>query len=180
MDEAPLPVFNNLQHHEGQLREVIVPLRHHLKTRARLDGPREAIVFDIDGTALNDVRSLWPVGPPFPAFVPVRDLYHDVKAMGYHLIFLTGRQEYTRTATELLLTQAGYSDWHALLMYPTDERHAVDEIEIWKDAERKKLKEGGYYLVACIGDQPMDVEGEHLGEHQTRLPQPPGAGCVIM
>jgi hypothetical protein len=169
--------LTELEQHEVLLKTHVASLYDHLKFRQRVVDKTEIVVFDIDGTALNDKRGWWPVDKTWPAFGPILDLYAHVLAEKYAVVFLTGRQDSTRAATLVQLESAGYHTMHSLIMYPSDLEHTVGPVTAWKDAERKKLKDAGFHLVACIGDQPMDVEGEHLGEHQTRLKETP---CVIM
>lgn len=179
------PSRETLAEYEARMRPVVTAMRDHLLQRQSRPGTREAVVFDIDGTALSDntTRHLWPPGVAQPAaFDCVLQLYNDARAMGYLAVFLTGRQECHRENTIRQLERAGYAGWHALIMYPTELPHTVAALEAWKDAERQKLEEGpeGVHLVACIGDQPMDVEGAHVGEHQARLPEPLGGRCILM
>jgi len=174
---APSPTMAlALEEHETKLTALADTLRDFLKTHSRLPERRETIIFDIDGTAINDSRSTWPEGTVYPPFTTILHLYEEVKAKGYFVVFITGRREATRAETERMLTAAGYTDWQSLIMYPNHLKHTVSALVGWKDSERKALEDHGVTLVACIGDQPMDVEGEHVGEFQVRLPEPPGLG----
>lgn len=167
--------------HEAVLQDRLNPLRHHLSTRLRLADVREVIFVDIDGTALNDKRKYWVPPASFPTFRPVLELVQWAQSQDYVIVFLTGRQECKRDETVTQLTTGGYAGWHSLIMYPNDLPHTVDALVGWKDTERAKLKkEGGMYIVACVGDQDMDVLGSHIGEYQARLPELDPPSCSIM
>jgi hypothetical protein len=175
-----------LARHLEQIHAAVAACSTHLARREPLrvrPAHEEAVVLDIDGTAINDQdvqfllhhddnrphMRVW-----HPAWPPVLALYQHACAAGYRVVFLTARFESHRAQTEWQLRQAGYDrGWDALIMFGgAADARTVEALEQWKDDERRRLKEErGLHLVACVGDQPMDVCGAHVGEHQARLPQ---------
>jgi allantoicase len=162
--------------HEQTLSELVKPLKEHLATRPRLPQGREVLVLDIDGTAINDIHFTGAC----PPLVTIRELYEHAKRLNYEIVFLTGRKDTLLNSTIECLLQAGYPTWTELIIYPSGLPHTVEHIYAWKDEQRKRLKDDGFHLVACVGDQPMDTEGQHIGEMQLLLPRPPGRDCCIM
>mmetsp|Transcript_5419 Transcript_5419/g.15520 ORF Transcript_5419/g.15520 Transcript_5419/m.15520 type:complete len:500 (+) Transcript_5419:209-1708(+) len=89
---------------------------------------RYAVVFDIDETALcniksrqnnwevlagateavDAVRGVWQNSADTPPIVPTLRLYRELYKRGYHPTFITGRSESSRQSTEANLLAAGY------------------------------------------------------------------------
>jgi hypothetical protein len=66
--------------------------------------------------------------------------------------------------------QQGFEGFTALKFWPgKDEERTHEAIMQWKDDERRVLSKT-HDLIAVIGDQSADVEGEHIGLRQFRLP----------
>ena len=82
-------------------------------------------------------------------------------------VFLTGRPEGWRTATEGNLRRAGY-EWTGLILKPDHltTRSAVN----FKAPERKKLVDQGYAIIVNIGDQMSDLDGVRRTHVQAAQP----------
>jgi predicted secreted acid phosphatase len=131
------------------------------------------VVFDIDGTALDDRRSgRRPRG--LKRHDPVHKLYLKLIELKYEIVFLTGRVDDPNYKKKTIdnLVEEGYTKMADIILCPCDVRRDPHEIGVWKDFIRDSLKQR-YELVAVVGDQPMDTEGLHIGEYQVRLPIPP-------
>lgn len=144
-----------------------------------------AIVFDIDETSLTNWPNLaaddlgfiaggtcdvLPAGPcgfnkwiamaiadPFPAAV---ELFKAAKRKRIAVIFITGRHDSQRDATVVNLDHAGYS-WTELRTRP--DRDEFNSVQEFKTKERAKVADEGYTIIANIGDQISDVEGDNSG-----------------
>lgn len=141
----------------------------------------ELVVFDIDGTVLDDTDRIPEMKDVYRGYAPMLKFYTALLEMGYKIIFLTARAENFRETTLFNLEYCGYHTFEALVMMPKPVL-GVREICEWKDEQRRIFKEVlGYHLVCCIGDQDADTTGNHIGEYQIRIPPPPRAGqCSMM
>lgn len=137
------------------------------------------IIFDIDGTALDDRRKSKNPDGTMMKHQHVHTFYQECVKLGYEIVFLTGRL-YDGGRARQNLDNEGYLPQHDIIFCPGDIIRTVYYIGIWKDKVRCDLKQR-YHLVACIGDQSMDVEGLHVGERQFKLPEPPQhqQGCCV-
>jgi predicted secreted acid phosphatase len=147
---------------------------------------RPALVLDIDETSLTNWPNLLadnfgfvaegscdvlPAGPcGFNQWIlkssakpiePARKLFDAAKANGVALIFITGRPDKQRDATILNLKHAGFEGWTELRTRP--DRDDLLSVQVYKTAERTKVEAEGYTIIANVGDQISDLEGEHSG-----------------
>jgi len=147
---------------------------------------RPALVLDIDETSLTNWPNLLadnfgfvaegtcdvlPAGPcGFNQWIlkssakpiePARKLFDAAKANGVALIFITGRPDKQRDATILNLNRAGFEGWTELRTRP--DRDDLLSVQVYKTAERTKVEAEGYTIIANVGDQISDLEGEHSG-----------------
>ena len=84
------------------------------------------------------------------------------------MIFLTGRSERLREATEKNLKAVGCGDYFRLICKPNDSK---DPNAGYKSAERARLEAEGCVIIANIGDQESDLAGGHA-ERTFKLPNP--------
>ena len=92
---------------------------------------------------------------------PARKLFDAARASGVALIFITGRPDKQRDATILNLNHAGFEGWTELRTRP--DRDDLPSVQVYKTAERTKVEAEGYTIIANVGDQISDLEGEHSG-----------------
>ncbi|MBR0936213.1 HAD family acid phosphatase [Bradyrhizobium jicamae] len=144
-----------------------------------------AIVFDIDETSLTNWPNLaadnfgfiaggacdvLPAGPcgfnkwiamasaePLPGAV---DLFKAAKRKRIAVIFITGRHDSQRDATVINLDHAGYA-WTELHTRP--DRDEFPTVQAFKTSERAKVAAEGYTIIANIGDQMSDIDGNNSG-----------------
>lgn len=148
----------------------------------------DLVVFDIDGTALDDRFKGHKQSPinDLKRHEPVYLLYRHLIILGYKIVFLTGRLEGSSPYLIKNLLDEEYDSIQGLILCPKEIERTSQAIAVWKDLIRESLKQH-FNLVAVIGDQAMDTEGIHIGDYQIRLPAPPdhqqaggGGGCSMM
>jgi acid phosphatase len=156
-------------------------------------GKKNAVVLDVDETSLSNLRLYelnhfdaaedgpcdlvvgpcsvreWfrqPLAAPIPAALA---FVREAQSLGVAVIFITGRKEETREATEKNLRDAGFTGWQELVMRPNGAAHggAAD----YKAPQRHRITEAGYHILLNIGDQESDLIGGYA-EHTLKLPNP--------
>lgn len=150
------------------------------------ESKRPALVLDIDETSLTNWPNLLadnfgfvaggscdllPAGPcgfnqwilkgTANAIKPAQKLFDAAKAKGVAVIFITGRPDNQRDITILNLDHAGFSGWTELRTRP--DRDDLLSVQEYKTAERTKVEAEGYKIIANVGDQLSDLEGDHSG-----------------
>jgi acid phosphatase len=145
---------------------------------------RAALVLDIDETSLSNYANIAAtnftsttgqlaigvVAANDPPIQPTLDLYRFAKSRGVAVFFITGRPAsipLVRTQTEANLQSAGYQDWNGLILNPSIGGPATP----YKSAERAKIEQQGYDIVANVGDQESDLRGGHA-DQAFKLPNP--------
>jgi hypothetical protein len=146
---------------------------------------RPALVLDIDETSLTNWPNLaaddfgfvadgscdvLPAGPcGFNAWIlqhnakriePAFGLFNAAKAKGVAVIFITGRPDKQRDATLINLDHEGFDGWTELRTRPDRDDRTVQQ---YKEAERGKVEAEGYAIIANVGDQVSDIQGDHSG-----------------
>lgn len=153
------------------------------RVAARKRGEKLAIVLDIDETILSNLEQLdgsdycydkaawntWvETGVPKPIHGAER-LYGWAREHEVAVVFLTGRKEPQRAATERALRGAGFAEWTELLLRDTSENE-LGAAE-FKAGRRAKLEEQGYTIALTVGDQASDLDGGH-SEKILLMPNP--------
>ena len=85
------------------------------------------------------------------------------------MIFITARPDKQRDVTILNLDHAGFEGWTELRTRP--DRDDLLTVQEYKTGERTKVEAEGYMIIANVGDQMSDIEGEHSGCH-FKVPNP--------
>jgi acid phosphatase len=177
--------------YDADIAAIVTEARAYL-TRRLVAGGKLAIVLDVDETSLSNLPALrandyalllggpcdlntgpcgfvaWALSGRAEPIRPVLEFARFARERGVAVFFLTGRPERFRAVTEKNLAAAGY-EWTAVLLKPDDLviRSAVE----FKAAERRKLVEQGYVIVANVGDQMSDLDGG-AAERTYKLPNP--------
>ena len=94
--------------------------------------------------------------------------FKAARSKGVAVFFITGRPENERAATEDNLHKTGYEGWSGLALRPVGDSSAA---AVFKTAERKKIAEQGFTIIANVGDQPSDLAGGY-SERTFLLPNP--------
>jgi predicted secreted acid phosphatase len=97
-------------------------------------------------------------------------VYKEAQRLGVSVIFLTGRKESQRDATERNLRAQGFADWKLLVMKPAD--HGAQSIGAFKAVARGQIAGAGYTLALNVGDQWSDLRGEPEAEYSVKYPDP--------
>jgi len=143
---------------------------------------KPAIVFDIDETTLTNLPTIleqdfgyvpkvwdaWVNRAQSRAILPVQTVYETAVRNGVAVIFITGRREDQRAATERNLRDVGYDTWDQLHFKPDDITLSTGT---FKKRLRQQLIKDGYVILANIGDQDSDFVDGHA-EAEFRLPNP--------
>ncbi len=146
------------------------------------DGPRPAIVIDVDDTALSTLAMLdegnfcitaelfarHVLAAEMPAIPPVLEVFRAARARGIAVFFITGRGEVYRGATERNLAAQGYEGYAEVFLKPAD---WAGEGSAYKTQTRRAIEERAYRIVLNVGDQLADLRGGHA-EHEVLIPNP--------
>jgi predicted secreted acid phosphatase len=154
-----------------------------------------AVVLDIDETSLSNWENLldnnfgfikggpcpqqphmacgfdeWILKASAPAIEPTRTFFNAIRAKDIAVFFITGRRDSQRDATLLNLDHAGYQGWAKLVTRPDgDINHSIIP---FKSGERAKIRAAGYTIIADIGDQQSDLDGDIADYCRFKLPNP--------
>lgn len=135
----------------------------------------DAVVFDVDETALSNYRHIKEVGFGYipslwndwiheekaTRIEPVYSLYKAAVEKGFRIIFITGRNDSQYTATFNNLIAEGYTKFDTLITKPM--KHGYSSASEFKAAKRTALAAKGYRIVLCVGDQISDCDIENYG-----------------
>lgn len=143
-----------------------------------------ALILDIDETTLSNYQEVagadfaynaavfnaWIEKAQAPAIPGTLRLYKEAQRLGVSVIFITGRPETQRDATERNLRTQGFDHWQALVMRRADEMH--ETASKYKQSARSRLVAKGYELALNVGDQWSDLKGKPEAEFSVKYPDP--------
>ncbi len=143
-----------------------------------------ALILDIDDTTLLTYAEMLEANfaynkPIFDAWVETAQataipgtlrLYEEAQRLGVSILFITGRDEAQRAATERNLRAQGFDHWQELVMRPAD--HGSQTIGEFKQVARSRSVANGYTLVLNVGDQWSDLKGKPEAEFSVKYPNP--------
>ncbi|MGD0740916.1 MAG: HAD family acid phosphatase [Terracidiphilus sp.] len=143
-----------------------------------------ALILDIDETTLSNyqeevgadfaynkpVFDAWVDTAQAPAIAGTLRLYKEAKRLGVSILFITGRDEAERPATERNLRAQGFDNWQELVMRPAD--HGTQSIGEFKQVARSQMIAKGYALALNVGDQWSDLKGKPEAEFSVKYPDP--------
>jgi len=151
--------------------------------RGAKPGQKLAVVFDIDETTLTNLPHIlandygyvpeiwdrWVAEGRARAITPVQTVYDTAIRSKIDVFFITGRKESDRVGTEKNLREVGYETWTGIFYKPA----ADDKLTTaaFKTSVRRKLTQGGYLIIANLGDQNSDLVGDYA-ERSFKLPNP--------
>ncbi|KAK7313844.1 hypothetical protein VNO77_39046 [Canavalia gladiata] len=147
----------------------------------------DAWIFDIDETLLSNLPyyaqheygfevfdhekfDTWVEKGVAPAIEPSLKLYEDVLNLGFKVILLTGRSERHRSVTVDNLINAGFKDWHQLILRTPDDQGKL--AIIYKSEKRSEMEKDGYRILGNSGDQWSDLLGSSVSVRSFKLPNP--------
>lgn len=148
----------------------------------RAGAERLAVVLDLDETLflnwpylsrqdfgyIESAWQAWVDAAEAPAIRPVLEVYQTARRLGVDVVFLTGRRDAQRSATERNLRAIGCGEYRALICKPSSHQGAS---AAFKTAERRRLVTEGWTLIANVGDQESDLAGG-FAERTFKLPSP--------
>ena len=140
-----------------------------------------AVVFDVDETSLSNyeaikkihfgyVRDMWDnwINEAMaPAIPEVKQFYDFVILKKIKVIFLSSRTSSQYNATYSNLKNAGYLTFDILIL-KGNSYLSITSME-FKSKQRELLTNKGYDIIAVIGDQESDLQGNYHGI-QIKLP----------
>ena len=157
-----------------------------LRQRAANRKPLEklALILDIDDTTLSTYAEMsaadfaynptvfdqWLDTAQAPAIPGTMRLYKEAQRLGVNIIFITGRKEAQRAATERNLLAQGFNNWKLLVMLPAE--HGSQTIGAFKAVARGQIAAAGYTLALNVGDQWSDLKGKPEAELSVKYPDP--------
>ncbi|KAJ7949479.1 Acid phosphatase 1 [Quillaja saponaria] len=144
-------------------------------------------VFDIDETLLSNLPyyaehgyglevfghvkfDKWVEKAMAPAIEPSLKLYEEVLGLGFKVILLTGRSERHRNFTIENLINAGFRDWHQLILRASDDHGKL--ATIYKSEKRSEMAKDGNRIIGNSGDQWSDLLGSQMSIRSFKLPNP--------
>ena len=146
-------------------------------------------VFDIDETALSNLPYYarpenafgakeynetsfveWEMEGKAPALPATLNLYRKLRALGFKIVFLSGKSQMVREITVYNLKKVGYTGWLKFISKLKAESGTT--AVIYKSKHRKELEEAGYRIRGNIGDQWSDLLGSNAGNRTFKLPNP--------
>lgn len=155
-----------------------------LRPAHRSGGKKAAVLLDIDETTLSNWAEMvqagfaydskafnaWVEAADAPAIPATLRIVQEARALGVAVVFLTGRSEAQRAATEKNLRSAGFDGWEQLILRTPEQAGLT--AEKYKSAERAKLVAQGYTLLLNVGDQWSDLRGTPEAEYSVKYPDP--------
>lgn len=140
---------------------------------------RSIIIFDIDDTVLSHLeftKNCYEQGLPtddlFDDYIvsmaaqAIPTMYRWYKTLlvrGFKIVFLSARKMCFLEETRSVLEKNGFLHYECILLRTPEEKSLYGTNQKFKEAKRKELHDAGYRIVACVGDQPGDLEGEYTG-----------------
>ncbi|PQQ00096.1 acid phosphatase 1 [Prunus yedoensis var. nudiflora] len=148
---------------------------------------KEAWIFDIDDTLLSNLPyyadhgyglevfdhlefDRWVEKAMAPAIKSSLKLYEEVLGLGIKVFLLTGRSEGRREATIENLINAGFRDWHKLILRAPDDQGKL--ATVYKSEKRNEMEKEGYRFLGNSGDQWSDILGTSMSIRSFKLPNP--------
>jgi acid phosphatase len=153
-----------------------------------------AIVLDIDETSLTNWPNLdandfgfikggqcslqpahacgfdaWIRKGTAPKIDATLNLFNAVRAKQVAVFFVTGRRDSQRRVTVRNLKRAGYKGWTGLMTRPDGDKDK--SIVPFKSGRRAMIQDKGYTIIANIGDQKSDLDGEYA-DCKFKMPNP--------
>lgn len=126
-------------------------------------------------------ENAWELSARATALPPTLGLFRFIKTVkdkngkGIAVFFITGRHEsqVERRATARNLRKVGYDAWDGLTLRPASTKS--EDVAAYKSGERAAIEQRRYTIIANLGDQYSDLNGNATGEHADRcfkLPNP--------
>ncbi|CAN0846961.1 Acid phosphatase 1 [Linum grandiflorum] len=113
----------------------------------------------------------WAYRAHCPAIPAVLGLFENLRAMGFKVFLVSGRdEEGLGAATRLNLVHQGFVGYERLILRTASYRG--QSAVVYKSEMRRQLMEEGYRIWGNVGDQWSDLTGHSLGNRTFKLPNP--------
>ncbi|MDF1683679.1 MAG: HAD family acid phosphatase [Legionellaceae bacterium] len=186
--KTELRSYHDTGAYDKELAQVVKQAEAYIHAKVEANNKAEkparlALVLDIDETTLSNYQGI--IKRKFcedmklinrdinkakaPAIAPMLALYNDAKKQHVAIFFVTGRRPNFQRPTEKNLKRAGYTSWHGLYFRPTQDQNL--SVIPYKTQVRSNITQGGYTIIASIGDQASDLTGGYA-EKTFKLPNP--------
>lgn len=166
--------------YQRELDTVAEQARRWVEERAARGGGRLTVVFDLDETLFSNwphMRAMdfgyvprewdrWVEDANAPPIESVREVYRVARRLGVDVVFITGRPESARAATERNLRAIDCGTFAALWCQPDGHRGPS---AAFKTEVRRQLSGEGRVIIANVGDQESDLSGGYA-ERVFKLP----------
>jgi len=147
------------------------------------DNEKLALIFDIDETALSNWDEMsaanfeynskdfnaWVESAQAPAISGTLRIFKAAQELGVSVIFITGRPEAQRFATESNLRLRGFDKWEQLILRAPDQQKLTAE-QYKSDARGVVAK--SFHIILNVGDQWSDLRGPNPAEYSVKYPDP--------
>lgn len=134
-----------------------------------------AVIFDVDDTALSNyeiskrldfgydhtIVQDFVMSARLPAIKQTKELFDFLKSKNVKLIFLTGRYADEYDATYKNLIARGYTGFDTLIVRNETDKELKSQV--YKTKVRENLTKAGYKIIATVGDQWTDLNGDYSG-----------------
>ncbi|KAK9913979.1 hypothetical protein M0R45_037778 [Rubus argutus] len=148
---------------------------------------KDVWIFDVDDTLLSNLPyyadhgyglevfdhlefDKWVEKGMAPAIKSSLKLYEEVLSLGFKVFLLTGRSEGKRGVTIENLINAGFRDWHKLILRAADDHGKL--ATLYKSERRSEMEKEGYRILGNSGDQWSDLLGSSMSIRSFKLPNP--------
>jgi len=139
------------------------------------------VIIDIDETALSNYEyfkkngwqkdsednfAQWKALQKTPAIIPMLQFYEKLICHGFKIIFISSRADELLPETQQNLIDQGYHTFEKIILRSPEEQSELFSSAVFssfKTKKRKELVEQGYEIIACIGDQWSDLQGDNTG-----------------
>ena len=162
---------------ELECKKIIDDAINYLESNKKNFSNFKTVIFDVDDTVLHAFEHLKKLDfcdhcgdilfnefvhrADAPTISQVKRLYDYCIATNYHIIFLTGRHQEFYDSTVKNLKLHGYFTFDRLICKSKQEKSLSPDQ--YKSSQRAGLVKDGFEIIACIGDQPLDFVGSHVG-----------------
>jgi len=141
------------------------------------------LILDIDETTLSNYPEMveagfgyqeaafdaWVQSAKAPVIPGTLRLYKEAQRLNVKVIFISGRAEAERGATERNLRAEGIDHWERLYLRPAQ---WTGTIGVFKAKTRRQLVADGYTLALNVGDQWSDLKSASEAEFNVKYPDP--------
>lgn len=157
-----------------EVKEVLEEAWHQLKNIVPTD--KSTIIIDIDETALSNYEyfklmglakgnqtafTYWKSLGYCRAIKPTLSFYKKLIKKGFKVVFISCRSTKIYKQTAANLKKVGYHTFERIILRTKKDMKVP--FYTYKKQKRYDLANEGYEIVACVGDQWSDLEGEHTG-----------------